>query len=241
MQETWVWSLGQEDTLEKEMATQFSILAWKIQWMKEPGRLQYGVTTSHTQQSNFTFFLIALAVTSADFWSWWWIKLAPNPRAHVGVVLLPETMHREEKSLRAVLPLSSCTRQQCLFGRPRLPPSALSVNHSPVSSSCLHVANTGPLPGSDLWILSFIPSPADTGGGDSQAVELRVVVLTVHVIIHFVFQKLVAEFFETPKLSLCPGWSPWQWGDILGLRNLSSFTVPSLGHRCHPDFFFSPF
>ena len=30
MQETWVWSLGREDTLEKEMATYFSILAWKI-------------------------------------------------------------------------------------------------------------------------------------------------------------------------------------------------------------------
>ena len=30
MQETWVWSLGQEDPLEKEMATHFSILAWEI-------------------------------------------------------------------------------------------------------------------------------------------------------------------------------------------------------------------
>ena len=39
MQETWVQSLGQED-LEKEMATCFSILAWKIPWMEEPGRLQ---------------------------------------------------------------------------------------------------------------------------------------------------------------------------------------------------------
>ena len=40
MQETWVQSLGQEDLLEKEMATHSSILAWKIPWMKEPGRLQ---------------------------------------------------------------------------------------------------------------------------------------------------------------------------------------------------------
>ena len=38
--ETWVQSLGQEDPLEKEMATYFSILAWKIPWMEEPGRLQ---------------------------------------------------------------------------------------------------------------------------------------------------------------------------------------------------------
>ena len=40
MQETWVWSLDQEDFLEKEMATYFSILAWKIPWTAEPGRLQ---------------------------------------------------------------------------------------------------------------------------------------------------------------------------------------------------------
>ena len=40
MQETQVRSLGQEDPLEKEMATHFSTPAWKIPWMEEPGRLQ---------------------------------------------------------------------------------------------------------------------------------------------------------------------------------------------------------
>ena len=39
MREIWVQSLGQED-LEKEMATHSSILAWKIPWMEEPGKLQ---------------------------------------------------------------------------------------------------------------------------------------------------------------------------------------------------------
>ena len=39
MQETQVWSLGQEDPLEKEMATHSSILAWKISWIEEPGGL----------------------------------------------------------------------------------------------------------------------------------------------------------------------------------------------------------
>ena len=39
MQETWVWSLGQEDPLEEEMATYSSVLAWKIPWMEEPGGL----------------------------------------------------------------------------------------------------------------------------------------------------------------------------------------------------------
>ena len=40
MQETRVWSLGEEDPLEKEMATHSSILAWQVPWTKEPGGLQ---------------------------------------------------------------------------------------------------------------------------------------------------------------------------------------------------------
>ena len=39
-QETWVWSLGWEDPLEKEMATYSNILAWKIPWTEEHGGLQ---------------------------------------------------------------------------------------------------------------------------------------------------------------------------------------------------------
>ena len=41
MRETWVWPLGWEDPLEKEMATHSRTLAWKILWMEEPGRLQF--------------------------------------------------------------------------------------------------------------------------------------------------------------------------------------------------------
>ena len=40
MQETQVQSLGQEDTLKKEMVTYSSILAWRIPWIEEPGVLQ---------------------------------------------------------------------------------------------------------------------------------------------------------------------------------------------------------
>ena len=40
VQETWVRSLGQEDPLEKSMATHSSILAWRIPWTEEPGGLQ---------------------------------------------------------------------------------------------------------------------------------------------------------------------------------------------------------
>ena len=40
MRETWVQFLGWGDPLEKEMATHFSILAWRIPWTEEPGGLQ---------------------------------------------------------------------------------------------------------------------------------------------------------------------------------------------------------
>jgi len=40
VQETWVQSLGQEDPLEKEMATHSRILAWRIPWTEEPGGSQ---------------------------------------------------------------------------------------------------------------------------------------------------------------------------------------------------------
>ena len=40
VQEMWVCSLGQEDPLNKEMATHSSMLSWEIPWIEEPGRLQ---------------------------------------------------------------------------------------------------------------------------------------------------------------------------------------------------------
>ena len=48
MWETPVRSLGWEDTLEKEMATHSSTLAWKIPWMEEPGKLQSMGSQSQT-------------------------------------------------------------------------------------------------------------------------------------------------------------------------------------------------
>ena len=54
MQETWVQFRGQEDILEKEMATHSSILAWEIPWTEEPGfsyglnLIVHGITKSRT-------------------------------------------------------------------------------------------------------------------------------------------------------------------------------------------------
>ena len=50
MQETRVLSLGQEDPLDEEMTTHSSILAWRIPWTEEPGRLQ----SMGSQESDMT-------------------------------------------------------------------------------------------------------------------------------------------------------------------------------------------
>ena len=64
MQETQVWSLSQEEPLEKETATQSSILAWKIPWMEEPGQLQSWVAElDMTERLHFHFDSIILLFT----------------------------------------------------------------------------------------------------------------------------------------------------------------------------------
>ena len=52
MRETRVQSLGQEDPLEKRMATHSSVLAWEIPWTEEPGGLQFVGSQSRTRLSN---------------------------------------------------------------------------------------------------------------------------------------------------------------------------------------------
>ena len=63
-QETWVWSPGREDPLEKEVATHSSILAWEIPWTEEPGGLQsmesqrvgHDWVTEHTHKPEYVYF-----------------------------------------------------------------------------------------------------------------------------------------------------------------------------------------
>ena len=52
MSETWVQSLDQEDSLEKEMAAHSSIYAWEIPWTEEPGGLQFMESQSQTRLSD---------------------------------------------------------------------------------------------------------------------------------------------------------------------------------------------
>ena len=93
MQETWemwVWYLGQEDPLEKEMATHSSILAWKIPWTDEPGGLQsmgpqrvgYNWGTLEGNGSPLQYSCLENPVDRGAWWaavhsvaqSWTWLK-----------------------------------------------------------------------------------------------------------------------------------------------------------------------
>ena len=62
MQETWIQSLGQEDLLEKEMATDSSILAWRIPWTEEPGRIQPGSRKSQTRLSAHAHTMLVMSL-----------------------------------------------------------------------------------------------------------------------------------------------------------------------------------
>jgi len=71
MWETWVLSLGQEDPLEKEMATHSSVLAWRIPWMEELGGLQStGRKESDTTERLHFHFLSLSSKDQESFNSW---------------------------------------------------------------------------------------------------------------------------------------------------------------------------
>ena len=69
MQETWVQSLGQEDPLEKGMATHSSILAWRIPWTEEPGGLHRVAESDMTERLTLSLshFPISQAICSAFY------------------------------------------------------------------------------------------------------------------------------------------------------------------------------
>ena len=66
VQETQVQTLGEEDLLEKEMATHSSILAWRIPWMEEHGRLQSTGSQRVGHDFTFTFTLLFLKYEPLD-------------------------------------------------------------------------------------------------------------------------------------------------------------------------------
>ena len=87
VQETGVWSLGQEDSLQKGMATHSSILAWRIPWTEEPGRLQS--MGSHRVKDDWATNTLTLNhATRASAWS----VLSSNGYMSVSHVFL-KTLH----------------------------------------------------------------------------------------------------------------------------------------------------
>ena len=71
-QETWVRSLGREDSLEKEMATHSRILAWRIPWTEELGRLQStgSQRVGHDWATSLSFSCITLNCALSNWLSW---------------------------------------------------------------------------------------------------------------------------------------------------------------------------
>ena len=66
MLETWVRSLGWEDSLEEDMATHSRILAWRIPWIEKPGRLQ----SMGLQRVGSNFHFFSRDKTMHLFWGW---------------------------------------------------------------------------------------------------------------------------------------------------------------------------
>ena len=90
MRETWVRSLGQEDSLEKEMATHSSTLALKIPWTEELGasycpwgRKESG-TTERLHFHLFLLLLHQLHLRSSGIWSWGWGPRSKSTRQFEG-------------------------------------------------------------------------------------------------------------------------------------------------------------
>ena len=85
MWETWVQPLGWENLLEKKMTTHSNILAWKIPWTEEPGRLQSmgSQRVRHdwtTSPSPFLIFhCVYVPLLSYPFICWWTSRLLPCP------------------------------------------------------------------------------------------------------------------------------------------------------------------
>ena len=74
MRETWVWSLGWEDPLEKKMATHSSTLAWKIPWTEELGRLQSigSQKVGHDWATSLASLLVSVMKFQFEMWMGDW-------------------------------------------------------------------------------------------------------------------------------------------------------------------------
>ena len=124
MQETWVRSLGQEDPLEKGMATHFSILAWRNPWTEEPDGLQsMGLQrVGHAWTTN-TF---STKVEFSSVQSLGRVQLFATPLTAARQASLSITNSRSSlrlTSIELVMPSSHLILYHPLFLLPPIPPS----------------------------------------------------------------------------------------------------------------------
>ena len=102
MRETQFWSLGWEESLEKEMATHSSTLAWKIPWMEEPGRLQ-SVGSQRVRHDFVTSLSFSFTDKTIDFMNhYWWGNI--NKTAKNAYLTCPVVWSAAWGSLFVLLP-----------------------------------------------------------------------------------------------------------------------------------------
>ena len=135
--ETWVWFLGREQCVEKEMATHCSILAWEIPWAEEPGVLHavHGVSKSQTKSQTTKKCAI---ITSTD--PIWDILSLFYRQGSWEVIWLSQGCS-ENGSERVCLTTPPCSSSSCLF------PPATHKRKQMGHSSCRPV---GRLPDKEL-------------------------------------------------------------------------------------------
>ena len=71
MQEIWIWSLGWDNPLEKEMATPSSILAWRIPWTEKPGGGGLQFMGSYRIRCDWVCRHNSPIPLDGEWWSWW--------------------------------------------------------------------------------------------------------------------------------------------------------------------------
>ena len=101
--ETWVWSLGQEDPLEKEMATHSSILAWKIPWMENGGE---SIGSQRVQHDWAT----SLLLSASGIWS--------DCPDQAPTVCLQQLLHEPRSKVHPVVPEAAAPDRGGEVGRP---------------------------------------------------------------------------------------------------------------------------
>ena len=135
MRENWVWSLGREDPLEKEMATHSSTLAWKIPWTEKPGRLQ-SMGSQRVRHDWTTSLYLYYSGYTYWFWfsqkKWWlfWRHVASNKsrikKDSIGIIYMEVIFEAQKRRSKRKF------RRTCIIAAwERVTPSERIENQSP--------------------------------------------------------------------------------------------------------------